>query len=492
MRRNSRATVLALGLSLATAAGSTITAVTTPTALAQGPALQGSHDGAPLGGSSFVNAGDNFFHGDSDLTRYKPGDIINQRSIKYHVAAIPTPVDVFQIKYRSEDANGKPIANYTSVVKPMGPANGRLVSFHSVYDSLDPEHSPSRAIAGNLSLGLANPTSEAALVAHMLTEGYTVAVTDIEGPTADLFVGPTYGKVTLDAIRATMASPETGVQPSARVGFMGYSGGAIASTWAAQMAPQYAPDINDNLVGSAAGGIPVNAMQIFRYVDGAPFWGPITAMGLVGLIRGYNLNLDKYLSDYGKRVLSEIRHASISEVNGWYSGLSLGAMFKPEYRDPRSIPELVEASNKSNLLLAPNPTAPFFIGQADGGTLDGTPVGPQGIGSGDGVMVTGDTQALAHKFCTAGVPTLYRQYAHIGHTIGFIPWYPEAWGWLKERFDGKPAPSDCATIPVGNSAEPNKVLPPAAGGPQEPPRGIAGIRDALHGHLPPLGSASSS
>ena len=34
---------------------------------------------------------------------------------------------------------------------------------------------------------------------------------------------------------------------------IGYSGGAIASEWAAELAPTYAPDVNQKLIGSAIG-----------------------------------------------------------------------------------------------------------------------------------------------------------------------------------------------------------------------------------------------
>ena len=477
----------AIALCLVASSASTALAVATPGAASAQqplPTIKGPHPGAPLGGSSIVQPGSEFFNAPQDLNKYKPGDIIDQRTLKYHLVGVPTPIDVVQIKYRSTDLNNKPAYNITSVAKPVGPSKGRLVSLHSVYDSLDAAHSPSRAIAGDFSLGLANPTGEAALVGHMVAEGYTVALPDIEGQNADFFVGPNYGRLTLDGIRAALKSRHTGLKPSTKVGLIGYSGGAIASTWAAQLAPSYAPDVNKQLVGSAAGGIPVNLMRLLQYSDRGLFWGPIGSMVLVGLSRGHHFNLDKYLSPYGHRLLKEIKYASIAEINGSYSGVTMASLFKPEYRNPQSIPELVEAANKDNLLLAPNPTIPFFIGEANGGTIDGTPVGPRGIGTGDGVMVTGDVHALAHKYCSAGVPVTYREYQPVGHTFGFVPWYLEGWGWLKARFDGKPAGSNCGTIPKGNSADPVKLLPPAKPGKQTLPGGLAGIRDALKGNRP--------
>ena len=36
---------------------------------------------------------------------------------------------------------------------------------------------------------------------------------------------------------------------------LGYSGGAIATEWAAELAPSYAPEVNERLIGAAIGGV---------------------------------------------------------------------------------------------------------------------------------------------------------------------------------------------------------------------------------------------
>ncbi|WP_235933601.1 hypothetical protein [Corynebacterium qintianiae] len=96
----------ALGLCLAVAAVSPATAVAQDLS-----SLTGPHEGAPMGGSSIVHAGADFFAPAEDLAQYEPGDVISERTIKYHVAGLPTPVDVVQIKYRSTDQHGAPTYN---------------------------------------------------------------------------------------------------------------------------------------------------------------------------------------------------------------------------------------------------------------------------------------------------------------------------------------------------------------------------------------------
>ncbi|AWB83578.1 lipase family protein [Corynebacterium liangguodongii] len=484
MRATFRVKTLAIGLAAAAASSATPVLATAQ----ELSSVQGPHDGAPLGGSSIVQSGEEFFAPVDNLGDYAPGEVISTRTIPYHFVGLPIPVQVVQIKYRSTDHDDKPTYNITSVVKPTGESNGRLVSMHSVYDSLDPAHSPSRAIAGNIALGLFNSWIETPTIVQMLAGGYTVAVTDIEGQDANFFDGPTYGRLTLDGIRAAERTPETGLSPDAPVGLIGYSGGSIASVWAAQLAPTYAPDINARLVGSAAGGVPTNVLNLVNYIDGAPFWGPLTVMILIGLSRSYDFSLEPYLSDYGKHMVDDLSRATITEVSASFAGVDWASLFKPEYRDPRSIPEFVDAVNRNNPILAADPATPFFIGQANNGEITGTPTGPEGIGTGDGITVTGDTRALAHKYCEAGNPVIYHEYAIMEHTAGFLTFSAGAWPWLQDRFDGKPAGTNCGDFPAGNPAEPATTVPPAKGGTQEYPKDLAGLREFLKGR----GSSGSS
>jgi hypothetical protein len=60
---------------------------------------------------------------------------------------------------------------------------------------------------------------------------------------------------TLDSIRAAFNASAVETATNANVALLGYSGGAIASEWAAELAPTYAPDVNARLIGAAIGGV---------------------------------------------------------------------------------------------------------------------------------------------------------------------------------------------------------------------------------------------
>lgn len=398
------------------------------------------------------------YDGDKPLAEYKPGAVLKSRKVAYHVAGIPTPVRVIQLLYRTNDAQGDPIANTTSVVLPPGPKHStRAVAYQSFYDSLDPADSPSRIFAGDLTFGGAIANVETVFLAPLLAKGYPVIVADTEGPAADFAAGPEYGRVTLDSIRAARNSSRTGLTGSTEFGMLGYSGGAIASNWAAALAPTYAPRVNDKIVGVAEGGLLVAPARNLDYISGTPGWAGVAAMAVAGIARAYDIDFDTYLNDRGREVMGEMQDASIVNVLFQYPGLTWEKLVKPQYADPNSVPEYVRSVNKLNLGLRPSPNMPMFIGQGANGVLEGTPGSKPGIGRGDGVMIAGDVRTLARQYCADGTAVKYRQYHLMSHVGAALAWAPTAMTWLDDRFAGKDAPSDCGSIPKGNPLTPEEV-----------------------------------
>jgi hypothetical protein len=259
---------------------------------------------------------------------------------------------------------------------------------------------------------------------------------------------------TLNSIRAATNSPLTGVTKATPVGLFGYSGGAIATGWAAQMAPSYAPDVNRQLVGAAEGGVLVDPAHNLSYVDGSSIWAGIIPMAVIGIARGFHIDITPYLNSYGRQLFSSLQKASIANVLGQYPGLTFAQLVKPQYANPASIPVLVKVENELNAGRLGSPTVPMFIGQGADGTLEGTPGNKPGIGPGDGVMVAGDVRTLARDFCASGTAVDYTQYDALSHISTFPVWTPAALAWLGGMFAGGQAPNDCAQIAPGNSLAP--------------------------------------
>ena len=67
--------------------------------------------------------------------------------------------------------------------------------------------------------------------------------------------------------------------------------------------------------------------------------------------------------------------------------------------------------------------------------------------------VTGDVRTLARSYCAKGVPVQYEQYP-LGHIGALGVWLPHAIDWIKDRFAGNPAPTNCAAVAKGNPLDP--------------------------------------
>ena len=67
---------------------------------------------------------------------------------------------------------------------------------------------------------------------------------------------------------------------------MGYSGGSLASGWAAALQPDYAPELSRNLLGVALGGFITNVTATVEATDDTIFAG-IAANVLGGIANEY-------------------------------------------------------------------------------------------------------------------------------------------------------------------------------------------------------------
>lgn len=416
---------------------------------------------AAPGTSSAASASDAFYKytGSTPLSSYAPGAVLKTRVVPYHIVGLPTPLKATQLLYRATDAQQRPTVNVTTVVQPsclFCVNRDKVISYQSFYDSLNPNDQPSVQIAGGLSLTGAIPQIETVLFSPFLLAGYTMVISDTEGQTADFAAGPEYGMNTLDSIRAAIASPAVTLSSKAKVAMIGYSGGAIATEWAAELAPTYAPELNGNLIGAAFGGVLVHPGRNLRYVEGTPIWAGVMPMAVLGIARSYGINLQPYLSPYGQQLYNSGQNFSIINVLGQYAGLKFSDMVKPQYAVPESIPEYVAAANKVIMGRGATPKVPMLIGQGTGGEIEGTPGDKPGIGKGDGVMIAGDVRTLAREYCAKGAKIQYDEYG-LSHTLAAALWLPKAIAWTFDRFGPLSSwtlPTNCSKIAPGNSLAP--------------------------------------
>jgi hypothetical protein len=397
------------------------------------------------------------YSGSKPLESIEPGAVLATRSIPYHILGIPTALKTTQLLYRSTSQTGKPTVNVTSVIQPLGQRDKtRVISFQSAYDSLNRNDQPSHAIAGGFTFGGIVPNVELAVFGLFLTQGFAVIVPDTEGQRADFAAGREYGMNTLDSIRAAFNSSTVGLPADARIALLGYSGGAIASEWAAELAPTYAPDVNEHLIGAAIGGVLVHPAHNLHYVGGTYFWAGVMPMALIGIARAFEIDFTPYLSADGLKLYHDMQATSTVNVLGQprYWRLEWTDVVKPEYPTPESLPLFVTLANELIMGTGGTPTIPLFIGQGANGDLEWTPGNKPGIGAGDGVMIAGDVRTLVRTYCEKGTAVYYEQYARLSHITRVPFWLVKAIDWIMDRFAGEPAPQNCSSVPPGNSLDP--------------------------------------
>lgn len=405
---------------------------------------------AGLSSSASADAGvplpshDGFYRytGRTPLSRIAPGTPLKQRTVTLGAMTSSTPLEAQQILYRTTDAAGSPTISVTTVVLPVtGTVAPRVVAYLSFYDALGAQCDPSYTLRGG-DPGAPNAgTAEAeqAVVHTLHQNGYVVTVPDFENVGLDYVAGTESGMSTLDGIRATLAVLT--LDRATPVGLMGYSGGSIAADWASELAPRYAPQVN--LVGTAMGGVPVHLGHILTYIDGSPTWSSVMPAAMLGIARGFHVDLAPYLSEYGKKVVRAESTQCIGQFSGAYPGLTLKQLFKPQYADVLRVPALKRLINALIMGSAPgHPTTPMLV---VAGNLDGT---------GDGVMVAADQEALAHQYCQQGVPVVYEEVQQGEHTQTGVAFMPQALAFLADRFSGAPPVDGCALIGPGSSLAP--------------------------------------
>jgi hypothetical protein len=256
-----------------------------------------------------------------------------------------------------------------------------------------------------------------------------------------------------------MKSTSVDLSNNAKVAMIGYSGGAIATEWASELAPTYAPDLNKNLIGAAYGGVLVDPAHNLPYVEGSSIWAGVAPMALIGVARSYGIDLSPYLNAKGVELVNKLQKASIINVLGQYPGLKFADFVKPQYANPASIPEFVVAANKV-IMGSGTPKIPQFVGQGTGGELEGTPANAT-WGKGDGVMVAGDVRTMLRGYCSRGVKVQYKEYGG-SHITSALEWLPAAISWVNDRFGlfgPYTIPNNCSSIKPGNSLAPMVYQP---------------------------------
>ncbi|MCZ4520028.1 lipase [Rhodococcus ruber] len=404
---------------------------------------------APSTGSTVESV---FYLPPSPLPAGSPGDVI--RSEPSHLALSvpgiggPLPGAATRIMYRSTDSNDAPNAVTGTYIDPAaewtGPGPRPLVVLAPGTQGQGDQCAPSKMLNNVITYTppLGFMVEYEVLAAYsLLSQGYGVVITDYEGlgtPGAHTYVNrASEAHAVLDAARAAQKLQGTKISGDGPVAAYGYSQGGGAAAAAAELADDYAPEMN--LVGTYAGAPPADLKATLEQVDGTILTGVIgyTLNGLLNSDPGLRPIVDENINDAGKAMLNLVANQCVGETI-----LNVGLHRTNEYTktgEPLSV--VLDRLPVAQEILAKNkigertPNAPVLIqsGTSDDIVPHGQAVGLAGDWCGKGATV---------QLSSAQVPAIVPG-SGAGHLIPDLLGLGEAQNWIKDRFYGVPAPSNC-------------------------------------------------
>lgn len=363
----------------------------------------------------------------------EPGEILRARTITpAAVSAVPLDVEAWQLLYRTTDSHGKAIATVTTVLRPRGaaPDGGRkLLSYQIQEDSTAQYCAPSYVVQhGSIPADFVNSAEALMAISAGVSQGWTVALPDYQGPNSAYGAPIIAGHATLDGIRAVQSFAPAQLSGAATpTALWGYSGGTIPTSWVAENADTYAPELN--IVGTASGGVALaDAEATLRHNTGG-VWAGLVSPTLIGIGREYPAVqhiLDNRTDGLGQAVnsvKSVLCHPQGSNIFPGYDYLGTYTGGTDLLRTPEVAAVVDEVS-----LGKRTPTMPIFVYHAQN----------------DEILPNAGTDRLVDQYCQdpAARVTYVREFL-AEHISGFVSSLPSGFDWIRDRLDGVPAANGC-------------------------------------------------
>ncbi len=377
-----------------------------------------------------------------------PGTILATRQV--HLP--PTNVRNFgrgwQVLVQSTDSHDQPQQIVSTIIEPATPWDGPgprpLVSFNATIDSLGLQCMPSHVLPHKANVELPP------FLQILADRGYGLVVTDFQGPKAAYAAGRANGQAVLDGMRAARAFVPPGEDvplfAESRIAQVGYSGGGIATGWAAQLQPVYAPELTGALVGSSVGGVPADYSDLFDTMDGTVASGLYRA-AVLGLAREHP-ELYPLLNDTGDVTAHLLRDACASTNTA--IGIFRAPLSMLTDVNPRTDPTVQRVMARNRLGAADPahgadprevPTGPVQVWHGDASV----PIGPgpgSSQGPGDTFVPEWTAHRLVDEWCAAGADVEYTPVAGEHITAAYTAVGP-ALDWVDDRVRGVPFTAGC-------------------------------------------------
>ena len=365
---------------------------------------------------------DPFYYPPAGFQHAAPGTVLRSRDVEVALlGVIPQRVTATQLLYRTTDMNGKPEATATTVIVPASCPLGAatpILSYQCAIDAVTSRCFPSYALRRwSLAPG-ALAQLEIFLIAAAVAEGWAVSVPDHEGPHGAWGTPYEPGYRILDGLRAAVDALE--LSEAAPIGMWGYSGGGLATAWAAEMSGAYAPELN--IVGAVLGSPVADLGHAFRRLNGS-FYAGLPAMVVAALSHVYpdlDRIIQEHATDQGKAMLLRVENMTTAHAVLRLIGMDMGKLIDRPLNEILDMPEVQYVFDSIKLGTAV-PSPPVLVVQAVH----------------DSIVAVEDIDELTDTYESGGASVTYHRDMFSEHILLHPMSAPMTLRWLADRFDGK-------------------------------------------------------
>lgn len=386
---------------------------------------QAPHEELHRGDHPLAPGGDPFYRPPAGFEHSDPGTVLRSRDVELaFLGLIPQRGQATQLLFRTSDRNGMPQATATTVLMPTERDRAQpcpILSYQCAIDAVDPRCFPSYALRRWARAIGSFAQLEFLLIAAALAQGWAVSVPDHEGPNGSWGAPYSPGYCVLDGVRAMLRTDRLGFAADTPVGLWGYSGGGLATGWAAEVSADYAPELN--IAGAVLGSPVADPGHTLRRLNGS-FWAGLPAMMIAALVRVYP-ELDQLIKEHA----TDGGHALLRSLESMTTG---GALLKYHHYDLDSyvdeplnqileMPAVQHVFNDTRLGVNV-PTPPVLLVQAVH----------------DQIISIDDIDTLADAYAAGGADVTYHRDKFCEHVLLHPMSTPMVLGWLRDRFADRP------------------------------------------------------
>lgn len=383
------------------------------------------HDGLRRGERPISPDDDPFYQAPQGYEHTEPGTVLRSRDVEIgFLGLISQPVKAIQLLYRTTNLHEEPEVAVTTVLVPSqreSDVADRVLSYQCAIDAVASRCFPSFAMRRGAGPVGAFVQAEYLLVTAALAEGWSVCVPDHEGCHGMWGAPVEPGYRILDGLRAAMRCERLELSPSAPVGLWGYSGGGLASAWAAELCERYAPELN--IVGAVIGSPVGDPGSVARRLNGSFFAGLAALMisALTQVFPGAQRVVDEHATDEGKALLDELQTMTTAQAVWRFRNVDIGSYVDMTADELWDLPEVRHIFDETKLGKS-MPKPPVLVIQAVH----------------DGIISVDDIDALVDEYERGGAAVTYHRDRFCGHLLLHPLSAPMTLRWLRDRFTDRP------------------------------------------------------